>query len=334
MTETVDNPMTYPDFEATPKGEPPEAYGEEAKILDHLRRNDVTRDPPEPKFPDPGVYYGVPEDVYHACKHMSQSRLKLIDKCPAKDAERQKYPPTSTDAQVEGTATHYCILQPELYDKKVVARPKLDMRKPKNKEQVAAWELEAQTEGKLLIDEVVESRICRMRDAVHAHPEARDLFVKGECETTIVFDVPMPMSSISSVRCKMRIDYVPTGTNIIVDLKTTRCSHPSVFLRDVIKFGYHVQAAFYWYGYQQMVCASDDYLIIAVEKTAPYPVTIFRMTPELIGAGESVWISGMKKYIDCTKSGRWPGYTDELVDLECPEWLERMEDGDDEEGYF
>lgn len=332
MTETADNPMTHPDFEATPKGERPEAYGEDEQILDHLRRNDVPKDVPEPQFPDPGVYYGVPEDVYHACKHMSQSRLKVIDSCPAKDAERQKYPPTSTDAQLEGTATHYCILQPELYDKKVVARPKLDKRGKANQEQQLAWELEAQADGKLLIDETVETRICRMRDAVHMHPEAKGLFGDGKCETTIVFD---ESAVLSPVRCKLRLDYIPQGTNIIVDLKTTRCSHPAVFLRDVVKFGYHVQAAFYRRGYHRMVAKPHDYLIIAVEKTAPYPVTIFRITPELRQAGEDIWRRGMRKYLDCTKTGRWPGYTDELVDLERPEWLERMEDnGDDENGGF
>ncbi len=41
MTETVDNPMTLPDFEAPSKGERPDAYGEDAKIENHLRRNDV-----------------------------------------------------------------------------------------------------------------------------------------------------------------------------------------------------------------------------------------------------------------------------------------------------
>lgn len=122
--------------------------------------------------------------------------------------------------------------------------------------------------------------------------------------------------------------------HFVLDLKTTRCAKPDWFMREITKMAYHSQLAFYQdaiehvHGYRP-----DAAYIVAVESKAPYPVVVFRLTPELLEAGHRqcrAWFEQLKIAED---SNCWTGYTDSIVVADVqPGWgFEFNNDADEAE---
>lgn len=68
--------------------------------------------------PEVGIYEDVPADTYHAWDAASNSRLSHLLRSPAHCREAIDNPPDPTPAQILGTAAHYCILEPDLFEQR------------------------------------------------------------------------------------------------------------------------------------------------------------------------------------------------------------------------
>jgi hypothetical protein len=116
----------------------------------------------------------------------------------------------------------------------------------------------------------------------------------------------------------------------LVDLKTTRCAEPGRFTRDAIWRGYHAQLAWYRQG---MILSGleppEKLFIVAVETSAPYPVTVLRLTERAIEQGERLYRVWMERLLACEAVNEWPGYVQSAVDLDVPDDAE-LTFGDDE----
>ena len=116
----------------------------------------------------------------------------------------------------------------------------------------------------------------------------------------------------------------------LVDLKTTRCAEPGRFTRDAIWRGYHAQLAWYRQG---MILSGleppEKLFIVAVETSAPYPVTVLRLTERAIAQGERLYRVWMERLLACEAVNEWPGYVQSAVDLDVPDDAE-LSFGDDE----
>lgn len=108
----------------------------------------------------------------------------------------------------------------------------------------------------------------------------------------------------------------------IADLKTAVSSEPEKFARQARQLFYHAQADLYAEAMERTgEGRPEDSFIIAVEKTRPYPVTIFRFTTELLDLGarmNRIWIERLK---NCEASNVWPEYAPPpaVIDLGLPE---------------
>jgi hypothetical protein len=84
------------------------------------------------------------------------------------------------------------------------------------------------------------------------------------------------------------------------------------FKRDIYKYAYHLQAAFY-----MDMLGINDWRFVAVQNTYPYTVEVYALSEELIEQGRVAWkkaFSDYKLYIEC---GIVSGYN----------WNEFKEDG-------
>jgi 3-phenylpropionate/cinnamic acid dioxygenase small subunit len=106
----------------------------------------------------------------------------------------------------------------------------------------------------------------------------------------------------------------------ISELKTARTSHPAVFSRDAIRMHYHGQLAFYEEA--NVATGGERYAnayIIAIEKSDPYPVTVYRLTERTLERGRQQMRLWMEQLIGCEAEHYWPAYSESIVDLDMPE---------------
>ena len=69
-----------------------------------------------------------------------------------------------------------------------------------------------------------------------------------------------------------------------------------------------------------MLATVPGFVLVAVEKTAPHLVTAANVSEAAQQVGLEEIKDALGTYASCTKSGLWPGYVSEIIDLDLPEW--------------
>lgn len=167
-------------------------------------------------------------------------------------------------------------------------------------------------------------------DSLHRpeHTEALALLVSGKIKERFKW-------KWLGRECSGEPDVAPLETGApLVDLKTCRSAAPERFTGDALRYAYHAQLAWYRNGLR---CAGRpeprECYIVACESTAPYPVTVFRLTPRALDMGERLCRLWMETLLSCEATNDWPGYVQSAVDLDVAEETELTygdEPGDDD----
>jgi hypothetical protein len=232
------------------------------------------------------------------------SRLKLLGKSPA---HYQAGVDAETGSMRKGSALHsYLLGDPDrvkVYDGRRDARTKA----------YAAF-LEEHPDCEILSPrEAVD--VEGMRASLHRHERAMKL-LDGIREERIEW-------SIGGRACAGTPDVVHIGADghkTLVELKTGQSSAPDIFRWQSRKLAYHAQLAWYARGLEMASVYTPgpvtEQYIVAVESSAPWPVTIFRVTDALRKAGERQCRLWFEQLLVCERTGRWPGYVDADVDLD------------------
>jgi exodeoxyribonuclease VIII len=235
---------------------------------------------------------------------LSYSALKQFDKSPNHLLAYWDRDLVPSSAMIKGRLIHTLVLEPDTFSENYA------VFEGKVKRGKAYDEFALENEGKDIISEKDLDDAQAVRDAVWANPIAKDLFdITEEVEKAFEDD-------IMGHRMKGFIDGI--GKDFIFDLKTTQSSEPRKFARDAYSYGYHLQAAIYLEATGQ-----DDYYIISVESAAPYNVTVFKMTGDMIMRG----FSELKRIL--ADYDAWDGkpssYSEIIEPLSLPEWAKEKE---------
>ena len=241
-------------------------------------------------------------------KHtLSFSSLKQFDKSPSHFLQYKRREFKSTAAMRLGTLTHLSILEPDEFKSTVVVTDLSRRTK-------AFKEFESENESKEIITTKEAEQIQGMTDSVAGMVKARKLIHNAD-ETE------------KSHTWKYR-DYVFRGIpdavsgNCIVDLKTTKDATPRKFEADAFRMLYHMQAAAYISGLNSKGYDIKHYYIVAVETTAPYPVTVFKLSDELITRGFMKLDSIIDKFDGWDGSECGYHEADQQVQMNIPEWAQ------------
>jgi hypothetical protein len=130
--------------------------------------------------------------------------------------------------------------------------------------------------------------------------------------------------------CRSMMDLAPTAADAegwwtIYDLKTTSGAlDANALARNMINFGYDIQAAHYTRGLQALL--GDDarvrFRFLFVESDSPYSATVAQCSGLMASTGEqkvlaaySIWSRGLRE-------NEWPGYPRDLMRVEPPNFLE------------
>ena len=260
---------------------------------------------------DNGLHFGLHDAEYREIDAVANSDLTLVKKSPAhfKAGVRK-----DSAAFKIGTAGHHAILQPSLYERLYGVLPAGDGRTKAIKDAKAAL---IQTFGAEHVLTYAEDQMCNgMAASVFAHDVARPLIhCDGDAEVAAVWEDPR-----SGLKCKGLLDKYPDDSDMIVDLKTTADASPKAFAKSLYSYGYHRQAAHYLRGVQTIGEPRTKFIFVAVEKTPPYAIGVYRISDAALQAGVDELDQLLDTYARCESTGVWPGYPEGITEITLPTW--------------
>ena len=302
---------------------------------------------------EPVLIHRQPDAEYRAVDARSQSELKELLQSPAH--YRSRYGPDAeaffpTPAMQIGTAIHHRVLEPETFGKHYVSKSDTngDHTIPELKELAKEQDIDikglsrkadlmavvfpdgAPTERRKVFSEKDWLIVHGAADALRAHDVTGSWFNPGFPSYRKFNEVSLYAKDHLGIIRKARVDRIhidlEAGAIQILDIKGAEDCSPLGFMRSVVNFKYHVQAAYYsdMVRRAQFVGLLPDmpinFYFCAVERKRPYSVNVFRATEELIDEGNRLFDKALHLYAQCLELDYWPGYDPVIYDLKLPTW--------------
>lgn len=263
-----------------------------------------------------GLYYGMSFEDYIKIPAVNNSVLKILNsQSPAHAWHyiQNGYP--ETKALAFGRAADCYILEPSLFAVKYIVGP--DCRR--NSNEWKDFEAKALADGYEEVLKPEDMEAIREIYNVISKAAAFRLIRDGHSQVVCVWtDAP------TGLLCKARLDHYHPQVPIITDFKTTQSVKPEDFARDVFKYGYYQQGAFYVDGLKTVLGLPDDhdpcFAFFAVEKTPPYVCGAFELGAKSLEAGRLAYRKALAVYADCIATNEWPPYCDKITMLDMPNW--------------
>lgn len=276
----------------------------------------TTVEAPTVKLPAIGLHRGVSYDEYIRWDAVHHTILRHFNRTAAHARAAIVSPADQTSAQADGWASHLAVLEPDRFEMECVAAPKFDKRTTEGKR---GWaEFQASNEGKTVLTQDEHALCLRIRDAVWAHPTARELLMgDGLNEISALWK-----DAGTGLYVKGRPDRLTTlaGWSVVMDLKTTLNASPSAFARDLYYYHYHQQGALYLDGCDALAPHQRKFIFVAVEKDPPYAVAVYELEDDALSLGRDEYQKHLTAYARCLESGQWPGYPDGVGYISVPSW--------------
>ena len=221
----------------------------------------------------------LPDQEYHSIEAISSHTLMRA----LKSYEHTLVPVEQTEAMRLGSAVHMACLEPERFQSEVKVLPKIDRRTKDGKAQFEAL-YTAQNTTWVSPEEmaICEGVRLRWQRLAQSNPDLEKALIGAQFEKALFWEFDGHL-------CKCKFDVVSInddGHAHIVDLKTTKDALPDQFKWSFRNFHYDLQA--YWYEWalsnyaqeRSIQLHSITYLIVAIEKEAPFEGVVYRVARE------------------------------------------------------
>ncbi|EOT9877519.1 exodeoxyribonuclease VIII [Escherichia coli] len=264
---------------------------------------------------EPGIYYGISNENYHAGPGVSKSQLDDIADTPALYLWRKNAPVDTTKTKTLdlGTAFHCRVLEPEEFSNRFIVAPEFNRRTNAGKEEEKAFLMECANTGKTVITAEEGRKIELMYQSVMALPLGQWLVESaGHAESSIYWEDPE-----TGILCRCRPDKIIPEFHWIMDVKTT--ADIQRFKTAYYDYRYHVQDAFYSDGYEAQFGVQPTFVFLVASTTIEcgrYPVEIFMMGEEAKLAGQLEYHRNLRTLADCLNTDEWPA----IKTLSLPRW--------------
>ena len=255
-------------------------------------------------------------DAYHSdVARVSNSMLSLLKQSPRLFYNRYELGQTqkATKAMELGSLLHTMVLEPHEVIERFAVMPDVDRRYKEGKAIAAAFC--EQSKGKTVIasDDFANSAI--MATQVRAHPEfawALGKVHNKRIEQRIEFE-------FDGMLCRCKPDMIVP--DVIFDVKTTEDASPNEFMRSVLKFGYHRQAAFYREAVLQDTGMFCRFIFVAVSKSEPWDCAVYELDDAAMRAGMNEISMLMEEYRNRKFANDWDQvWSRGVVPLQLPKW--------------
>ncbi|HAN2044791.1 TPA: exodeoxyribonuclease VIII [Escherichia coli] len=297
---------------------PEHSHNENAGSDPHRDCSDETGEVADPVIAgdiEPGIYYGISNENYHAGPGVSKSQLDDIADTPALYLWRKNAPVDTTKTKTLdlGTAFHCRVLEPEEFSNRFIVAPEFNRRTTAGKEEEKAFLMECASTGKTVITAEEGRKIELMYQSVMALPLGQWLVESaGHAESSIYWEDPE-----TGILCRCRPDKIIPEFHWIMDVKTT--ADIQRFKTAYYDYRYHVQDAFYSDGYEAQFGVLPTFVFLVASTTVEcgrYPVEIFMMGEEAKLAGQQEYHRNLRTLADCLNTDEWPA----IKTLSLPRW--------------
>ncbi|ECO4849295.1 exonuclease VIII [Salmonella enterica] len=277
-----------------------------------------TEPEPQSRVPDdiqPGIYYDIPNEAYHAGPGISKSQLDDIADTPAIYLWRKNAPVDTekTKSLDTGTAFHCRVLEPEEFSKRFIIAPEFNRRTSAGKEEEKTFLEECARTGRTVLTAEEGRKIELMYQSVMALPLGQWLVESaGYAESSVYWEDPE-----TGILCRCRPDKIIPEFHWIMDVKTT--ADIQRFRTAYYDYRYHVQDAFYSDGYRAQFGEIPTFVFLVASTTAEcgrYPVEIFMMGEDAKLAGQREYRRNLQTLAECLNNDEWPA----IKTLSLPRW--------------
>lgn len=257
-----------------------------------------------------GLHRRVAREDYDRLARVNFSTLKSIGRSPLHYAYRLVKADKDTGPKKTGRATHLAVFEPDQF-RATCALWTGGVRRGKE------WDaFRKKNPGRDILTEAENEKCLAIQKAVRADRIAHPYVSEGQGEVTMLWTAMVEVGPL--LQCKGRIDF--DGATALVDLKSTRDASPDGFGREVWRYGYHVQAAWYSDAYYLATGIRKPYVLVAVEVEAPHVVQVYRVPEVVLELGRETYRAWLEKLAICREESRWPGYADGELELTLPKW--------------
>ncbi len=237
-------------------------------------------------------------DVYRAkIDHISISELKLFNHSPYRYKHEilDRNKKDQTKSQSLGTLFHLAILEPEVFDKSVVAFK--DLR--------TSAALAAKNEGLIVARTDDYENVLAARAEVLKPPYVSEILNGAKTEASVFWQWPT-----LNIDCKCRFDIVNVDRAVILDVKT--CQSLDKFVSQVEWYGYDLQAAFYTQCAESFTDKKFKFQFLAVEMEPPYLYKIYEVSTDLAFNSRVRVNEMLKKFKSARESNHYPHPSEEI----------------------
>lgn len=261
---------------------------------------------------DDGIH-DITNEQYHASSAISRSKLTLFDKSPyhfwyevmSGEAEKKE----ATPAMVLGSAFHTLLLEPHLFDNEYCLMPNINRRTNAGKEEYAQFC--ERNRGKTILTVEQYEQTKKMAELVKRHDIVDTLLDESVFEKSIFWT-----DQETGLQFKTRPDI--WSPKMVVDVKTTSDASLFSMTKSALHYGYFLQAGMTYEACKQIDKPFDMFVILAIEKTAPYVPAVFIMNDDAIQHGIDVFQGYKRKLKECLDKNKWPGYP--VQELAVPQY--------------
>lgn len=284
---------------------------------------------------EPGIWEGIPDRRYHTIPYPSFHRLVPVvyeSKSWAhyRLAMVQSISERPTAAMRRGTAVHLAVLQPEAYEREIIAGP-INPRTGKSfgVDTKAFREAEDADPDLTVVPSDAIEDIPHLVEQVLYHEQVQMLLTLPGVlrEPTVITDIPVAGGTL---RMKWRPDVWAPDEGVIADLKTCQIAARGPFSRDIGKYHYHGQAGLYCHlaaasGYPDpafmFIAVESEPLVWADYMEAPhYGVVCHALDAVSTAAGWEQIAPHLSALEECIRTDTWPGYPAGIAEISAPSW--------------
>ena len=264
----------------------------------------------------PGLYYNMSFEDYVKIDAVNNSTLKILSsQSPAHCKQYMTEGRPETKALSFGKAADCYILEPTLFAKQYVVGPDLNHNSKAWKEYKASV-----AEGVEILKQAEMDDIISIYNKI-SNSHGMRLLMGGKSQVVCIWE-----DKKTGLTCKSRWDYYNEDIPMITDLKTTISAEPEHFAKDIFKYGYYQQAAFYTDGYKAVMGDKYDccFAFFTVEKVAPFVNSAFELGDKSLAAGRLAYRKALDLYKKCLDADCWPMYREQITLIEMPNWALSM----------
>lgn len=238
-----------------------------------------------------GIYYGMPNEDYHADEAIGSTSVKAISVSPA-NLFFNKF--TGSKSAHIGSAIHAALLEPNLFRNDYLLMPEVTSRSSKEYKAAA----ECTNPEYILVGSEVET-VNRMFESSRLNEDFMDYMnTKGNSEVSMFAECPE-----TGLMLKCRFDRLSDTLAYPLDVKSCRDASERGFSNAFGQYKYHIQAAFYLYVLKLATGIEyNQFAFFAIENSPPHRNCMYYIGDESLELGYREMFAALDKLVACKEN--------------------------------